>query len=286
MRAMTPASWRAYAGVKRDTACCRTAWRPGGTRTLVIKVGRTDYERMAARYDAGRALPHEWIQEWHNVLAPYVAGSRLPFVDLGSGTGIWSQALATWFCVPVIGIEPSEAMRSRAKDKGLPSQVCLVGGDAGRIPLKSGSCSHAWLSTVIHHIHDLRAAARELRRVLDDDGAVLIRNSFGDRLEGPQWLRYFPSARKLAGLRWPTVEATADAFRTAGFELDSLHRVSEVAAEDMSAYVERLRERANSTLALIGDEEFAVGLARLEDAARRAPRSQRVVDQRDLLVLR
>jgi ubiquinone/menaquinone biosynthesis C-methylase UbiE len=246
----------------------------------------TDYEKMAARYDAGRSLPLEWIEQWRAALTPYVEGSTLPVLDLGSGTGLWSDALTRWFDVSIVGVEPSDGMRGEALRKGLPSSIQVVGGRAERIPLKAQSCHCAWLSTVLHHIPDVRVCARELRRVLSLHGAVLIRNSFGDRLEGVHWLRYFPAAQRVAARRWPSVESTVEAFRSEGFDVDTLQSVSEIASEDLRSLYDRIRVRANSTLTLISDAQFKQGLERLKEAAGRARSAERVVDQRDLLVLR
>jgi ubiquinone/menaquinone biosynthesis C-methylase UbiE len=247
---------------------------------------RTDYERMAAAYDAGRALPLDQLDAWRVVLSRYVAGSGRPVLDLGSGTGLFSEALATWFDVVVVGVEPSEAMRREAATRRRLPNIIYVAGRAEWIPLEDGSCGCAWLSTVLHHITDLPACARELRRVLRDGDPVLIRNSFGDRLDDVHWLDFFPPAKRLAATRWPTVEQAAHAFSSAGFEVETLESVPEVIAPNLRAYHDRLRVRANSTLTLIDEHEFAEGLARLDRAASEQSGPEPVVDRRDLLVLR
>jgi ubiquinone/menaquinone biosynthesis C-methylase UbiE len=246
----------------------------------------TDYEGMATRYDRGRALPLEWLDEWRAILAPYLTQSDLPVLDVGSGTGLWAEVLTTWFQSSIVGVEPSRAMRREAVSKGLPSHIALVGGTAERIPLRDGTCSCAWLSTVLHHISDLRACARELRRVLRSEGVVLIRNSFGDRLDDVRWLDFFPPARDVAARRWPTVQATVEVFEAERFGLEAVHTVPEVVAGDLRGYYERIRVRANSTLTLISDEDFAHGLAQLENEADQSPQSGPVVDGRVLLVFR
>ncbi len=246
--------------------------------------GRTDYEQMAARYDAGRTLPHELLDSWRVALRPYVVPSTFPLLDLGSGTGLFSDALAGWFDTDVIGVEPSDAMRRKAASNRSSSRTTIIGGEAERIPLRKGSCSHAWVSTVLHHIPDLARCAAELRRVLSDQAPVLIRNSFGDRLDGIHWLRYWPSARRLAARRWPTVEATIEAFGSAGFELIELEDVGEVVAPNLHAYYDRMLVRANSTLVLIDDEDFARGLKKLQQAAREAAALEPITDRRSLLV--
>ena len=66
--------------------------------------------------------------------------SRLGVRNVGEGVGI-----------------AFDSLRARCR----PPNV--VGGDAARIPLADRSVDAAWLSTVIHHVPDLTAAARELR---------------------------------------------------------------------------------------------------------------------------
>jgi hypothetical protein len=142
------------------------------------------------------------------------------------------------------------------------------------------------VSTVLHHIRDLAGCARELRRVVADGGPVLLRNNFGDRLDDVRWLQYFPAARRLASQRWPTVDATAEAFATAGFSVEALHSVPEVIAPDLNAYYERIAVRASSTLTLIDDRDFEEGIEHLGRAAASDSGKEPVVDRRDLLVLR
>jgi SAM-dependent methyltransferase len=245
----------------------------------------TNYERIAEVYDAGRRLPLEWIDGWRELLDPFLSECALPVLDLGSGTGLWSEAFAAWFECDIVAVEPSAAMRREALEKRLPPQVLLVGGGGERIPLKDGSCVCAWLSTVVHHFSDVEACASELYRVVDSGGHVLIRNAFGDRLDGIHWLDFFPEARETASKRWPTVDATTRVFAAAGFEAERFGSVSEVIASDLHAYAERIRVRANSTLNVIDDEAFEAGIARLERFAAERPLEE-VVEQRDFLVLR
>ena len=87
---------------------------------------------------------------------------------------------------------------------------------------------------------------------------------------------------EIGALLFPTVEA----FAAAGFAFESLQPVPQVSAPGLQAAVERVRQRADSTLKPLPDEEFAQGLAALERAAAAEPTPTPVVDQLDLLVLR
>jgi SAM-dependent methyltransferase len=251
-------------------------------------MARIDYDRMASRYDRGRGLPPGGIEPWRAALSRYLEPPPvLPVLDLGSGTGEFARAFVGWFGVRVIGVEPAEGMRRQACSKGPAANVVYVGGDAERIPLRDGSCGCAWLSTVIHHIPDLRGCARELRRVLCAAAVVLIRSSFPGRHEHITLFRFFPGAGKIAE-KFPSVEETVDAFTAAGFAMEALESVPQVSAPSLRAFAERVRvgRHADSTLAPLGDAEFARGLARLEKAVAGETTPTPVVDRLDLLVLR
>jgi SAM-dependent methyltransferase len=246
---------------------------------------KTDYESMAQVYDRGRTFSLNQLAELRLVLTDYLEGEGLRVLDLGSGTGIFAEALAAWFDISVVGVEPSRAMRQKALGK-VAERVTYLGGEAEHIPLADHTCDLAWLSTVLHHVRDRVQCARELRRVLQAGGRVLIRSGFGDRLDGVRWLRYFPSAQSIAAGRWPTVESTAEVFATAGFEVEALHSIPEIVAPNLNAYYQRIAVRASSTLTLIDDDEFEQGIERLRQEAAAASGTEPVVDERDLLVLR
>jgi ubiquinone/menaquinone biosynthesis C-methylase UbiE len=249
-------------------------------------MARVDYDQMAASYDRGRGMPLEGLEGWRAALATYLPpASGLPVLDLGAGTGLFAAALVTWFDARVVGVEPSQEMRQQARRTRADARVAWVGGDAERLPLRDGSCGAAWLSTVIHHIGDLASCARELRRVLDPGGPVLIRSSFPGRHAGITLFRFFPGARKIAET-FPTVQATVAAFVTAGFAFETLQQVPQVSAPSLQVAMERVRLRADSTLKPLPDEEFAEGLAALKRAAAAETTPTPVIDHLDLLVLR
>jgi ubiquinone/menaquinone biosynthesis C-methylase UbiE len=247
-------------------------------------MARVDYDQMAASYDRGRALSLEGLEGWRAALAAYLPPpGDLPVLDLGAGTGVFAGAIATWFRVGVIAVEPSAGMRRQARRARPHPRVAWVGGRAERLPLRDGCCGGAWLSTVIHHLGDLPRCARELRRVLPAGSPVLIRSSFPGRHQGITLFRFFPGAGRIADT-FPTVEATVAAFQAAGFAFEALRQVPQMSAPSLRAAVERVRLRADSTLRPLPDREFAAGLAAMEAAAAEATPTP-VVDHLDLLVL-
>jgi SAM-dependent methyltransferase len=160
-------------------------------------MARIEYDdAAAAAFQASRHLPTAGLGRWRRAVARYLQprpGMRL--LDLGAGTGMWATAFTDWYGIDVIAVEPSEAMRARAVG------TRILAGHAGAIPLAGASVDGAWLSTVIHHIPDLRAAAAELRRVLHPGALVLIRSPFPGGHERIGYFRFFPEAGRRRGLR-------------------------------------------------------------------------------------
>src|SRR5918911_742976 len=78
-------------------------------------MSRIDYDGdIATVYDRGRAIPLDGLTAWRTALARYLPpASGLPVLDLGAGTGLFAVALAEWFGVEVIAVEPA-AMRRQA----------------------------------------------------------------------------------------------------------------------------------------------------------------------------
>jgi hypothetical protein len=82
---------------------------------------------------------------------------------------------------------------------------------------------------------------------------------------------------------FPTVPEVFEVFERAGFTSLSAEKVEQLLAHKLSDMVERVRQRADTTLEALSDEDFADGLARLEVAA--GTDEGPVLDSLDLLVL-
>ena len=232
----------------------------------------------AAAFAATRHLDRAGLTHWEATIRTQLRptpGQRV--LDLGSGTGMWASAFTDWYGVEVIAIEPSAAMRARSIHPDVRA------GHAGALPLDDASVDAAWLSTVVHHLPDLPAAAAELRRVLRPGAPVLIRSVFPGRHDGITQFRYFTEAIRVVDT-FPSVADVTTAFGAVGFELAALERVPQVAGASLELMAANMTRAAHSPLLLITDEEYAAGLARMRAAARTV--TGPVVDSLDLLVLR
>jgi ubiquinone/menaquinone biosynthesis C-methylase UbiE len=260
-------------------------------------VARISYdEQTAAAFTAVREIPRDGLSEWREAVRRHLRPSqRMTLVDVGAGTGAFSAAFADWFGLNVLAVEPSAAMRGQIPRT--PS-IRVLAGDASALPLADDSADAAWLSLVIHHVPDLEAAAREIRRVLRPGAPVLIRQGFPDRYEPSgglkqdriELVRWFPETARIANT-FPSLEATCDAFGAAGFRREALEQVRETYTTSLADFLGRVDtlRRADTTLRNLTEDEFLRGKERLrravrdaENAATPEPRSNWL----DLLVLR
>src|SRR5262245_62416675 len=121
---------------------------------------------------------------WAKVISSFIPKSQPATVlDLGCGTGRFTGLIAERFLVRVIGVDLSLGMLQRAASDVKQGDVYFSAASAESLPLSDNCCDLAWMSQVIHHVVDRQACARELHRVVKPDGAVIIRGTFGDRLD-------------------------------------------------------------------------------------------------------
>ena len=247
--------------------------------------GAVDYDGAMSRdFNAGRALSPDSLTVWRAAFEPYLAHAR-HIVDVGSGTGRFAVLMAEWFGALVIGVEPARGMRDVAVALGRHPRVSYVGGRAEQLPLRDQSSSVFVLSNVYHHIVDRGASARELQRVLPIGGRALIRGAFGDRLGEITLFDHFPEAKTVCE-QFPALEETVETFTASGFECEAVERIVQRTCGSLAELAARTRLRADTTLALMTDEAFAIRQAALDRAAALETEATPVVDTLDLLVLR
>lgn len=99
---------------------------------------------------------------------------RWTVADLGCGTGEATELLAP-FAAKVVGIdrEPSMLVAARARMAGA-GNVEFREGDLLALPAKAGEFDAAVLMLVLHHVTDVTAVLREVRRTLGPRGVLLV----------------------------------------------------------------------------------------------------------------
>lgn len=240
----------------------------------------------AAAYLRGRALPRETVVQWMALLTAEVSPGEVSAVlDLGCGTGRFSQPLADAFGADVLGTDPSVAMLAQARD-ACGSRVRLAAARGDAIPVRDRTFDAAFLSMVYHHLPAPAACTRELARVLREGGRVFVRNSTRETLDSVPYLRFFPEARDAV---WEMLPGRADlvaAFAAGGLVLAGHLTHPQVLATDWRAYAEKLRQRALSDLRRIPDAAFERGMREVDAFARDAAGADPPQEQIELFTFR
>jgi len=88
-------------------------------------------------------------------------------LDLGSGTGFYTDELAPFFG-RVVAVDLQPAMHRQYRERGMPANVQPVTGDAAALPFADGAFDAA-VSTMTFHESTTEEGLRDLYRVLADD---------------------------------------------------------------------------------------------------------------------
>jgi SAM-dependent methyltransferase len=223
------------------------------------------YEHVAARYDEDRDRfsipPDDVIPE---LLA---AQPTVRVLDLGCGTGRWLAAQRVHFdAAPVVwlGIDPSAAMLAEARAKGLTG---LTRAPAEDLPVGEATVDYVAASYCFHHVQDKERALEEIVRVLAAGAWFRMTNIDPTAADGWWVHQLFPETVAIDAARfWPPAHI-ADALEarhlTVDVELDA--SVEDLPAAQALADAER---RVVSELALLDDDAYERGIARLRTVAK------------------
>lgn len=252
--------------------------------------------QLAASYERGNELPARSLRAWAELIAGYaptgpgapavsdapaVPGARAvpgapavgaqpapAVLEVGAGTGMFCAALARALPAAIVtGVEPSQPMREQAAAHNAHPRVRYLDGSAERLPVPTAGFGLALLSRVVHHLPDRPAAARELARVLRPGGRLVIRTTVRERLDAPVY-RYWPQLLASDALRFPTEGELLADFGAAGFAVHQVRSYAQPVAADLRSWREQVAGRAQSKFLALSGEQFAAGLARLDEELR------------------
>jgi ubiquinone/menaquinone biosynthesis C-methylase UbiE len=227
-----------------------------------------DYDRVQhGAYAKARALRPDAIQDYMDVFADHLPSRRpLTVVDLGSGTGRFTPALAETYGGPVYGVEPAAAMRRAAETGSAHPRATYLAGEAAKIPLPDAIADLVLMFLSFHHVPDQAAATREIARVAKPGGRVILRSTFKERIPDHWWRSFFPRSHAIEEAMFPSSAEARALFEAAGFvTVETVFR--EVPFErDLGEAVEKLRLRAVSTFEHMTDQELDEGFARIDAA--------------------
>ena len=246
----------------------------------------TDYDRteIPSGYDRARDHGPEVLALWMNAVAAQVADQSITrILDLGCGTGRFTEGLAARFNAEVVGLDPSEKMLAVARAKQRDSRVQYQVGRAEKIPLPAESVDLVFMSMSYHHFGDPVAAARECHRVLTPDGIVFIRNGTRDRIPEYPYVPFIAASWPILERDLPSIDELRATFERAGLRMSSSQIIRQTIAPNWNAYAEKLEANGDSVLAKLSKHDFDEGIAAVKRYAE-TDGNKPVVEPIDVLI--
>jgi ubiquinone/menaquinone biosynthesis C-methylase UbiE len=226
-----------------------------------------DSTSVPERYHSSRALTSADVDRWVGLVQEVLPrADRTLLIDLGCGTGRFTVPLAEHLGVSVIGVDPSQKMLQEAARHSRSRHIAYREGSAEAIPLGANVAALIFMSNAIHHVTSLDNALQEMWRVLQPHGIVFIRNYSLENLPSLPYLQFFPEAMHISRtMLWPRT-TLVEHFTARNFAQLSQGTVHQEASPDVESYFRKIESRAYSDLALISDEAFDRGIARMKEA--------------------
>jgi ubiquinone/menaquinone biosynthesis C-methylase UbiE len=239
-------------------------------RTSQPAVGPVDYDRSQFQHQAyatGRALSAGAIASYMRTFAEHLPSRRpLTGIDLGSGTGRFTPALAETLGGPVYGVEPSDRMRAVAQAQSAHPQVHYLAGEGAQIPRPDASADFVLMFLSFHHMPDQAAAAAEIARVLKSGGRVILRSTFKERIPNHWWRGFFPRSQAIEEAMFLSTDETRALFEAAGFLTLGLVQREIPFEGEIAGEVAKLKLRAVSVFEHMTEDELAEGFAAIDAA--------------------
>ena len=221
-----------------------------------------DYNAIAEVYDAHRRGRGPFMPA---LVRPAQESKAKRVLELGSGTGNSARAFLEAYPCKLTGIDRAPRMLARARVKDIPAR--WVNANATGLPFADGSFDFVFGVLMLHLNVDVAPVLAECYRVLRR-GRVAFVTAPHEFIRDHVLNTYFPSFARIDLERFQSEESISEAMGKAGFtEVRSEITKREPEPVDQ-AYVDKAANYFITTLRLIPEDEFTVGLERLRaDAA-------------------
>lgn len=220
-----------------------------------------------------------------DTVARYLPNRPDTILDLGCGTGRFSDPLAVRFGATVIGLDPSAKMLGEAKSKPMRGAVRLVRAAGEAIPLAANTIDLMFTSMAYHHFHDATCVVQECRRVSRLSAIAFVRTGVRDRIEQYAYVPFIPATRPLLLSGLPSVEQIARTFASVGFSMVFAGTVVQEVASTYREYAEKLSAGGDSVLASLDPDDLDSGIDAIRRHAARVDPAP-VTEPIDILVFR
>lgn len=229
-----------------------------------------NYDKIAPSYDQRYTVhAYDGIRVALLSLAAKIGGGRI--LEVGCGTGHWLAELepvARWVC----GLDLSPSMLQQARQQ--KDDIPVTCGHASDLPFADAVFDLVFCVNAFHHFEHPRYFVTEARRLLRAGGALAI-VGMDPHLNRDRWFiyNYFEGTYETDLSRFPSSGTILEWMVTAGFDSVEWHVAEHIVQPQVDRSVLNhpiLQKSGTSQLALLTDEAYATGIARMEAALRKA----------------
>jgi ubiquinone/menaquinone biosynthesis C-methylase UbiE len=224
----------------------------------------TYYQAIAPEYVRHRRVHPAVLR---SLISTGELGPASLVLDVGCGTGNYLLALSEIIGCDCWGIDPSDAMLAEAQSRLTNSHLFCAPMERTGLPV--GWFDFVFAVDVVHHLAEPAPAFHECRMVLRPGGNLCLVTESTEMLRRREpHATYFPDAVEIELARYPSVVALRSELNAEGFaELQELEVELHAELSDIEPY----RTKVHSSLQLISNSAFDVGLKRLEHDLRSGP---------------
>ena len=207
--------------------------------------------------------------------------SSISVLDLGCGTGGFTLALHTLTGARVVGMDISLRLLHYGARKPGGQDLGWIQGQAESLPFPEATFARVLLSLVLHQLANRAQALREIARILQPGGLVIIRTITPEAVRRRVPFRFFPTVADIEAARMPTSSAIEGLLGEAGFTMLQSEVVERHKALEFQAVLAEFQARPSASA--LTTEEFSQGLAAMRGEWQR--QAGRVVDPRPTLFM-
>lgn len=230
---------------------------------------RVNYDQISGIYDQRyQAGGPAGIAECLCELVHQIGGRRV--LEVGCGTGYWLAQLPNGGIR--CGLDYSTRMLDKARQRD--DSLRLVRGTADRLPFDQSAFDFVFCVHALHHFDDPATFIHETCRVIRTGGVLAIIGMDPQR-EPDQWYLYdyFPGTREMDRSRYPSGDVILHWMETAGFVRCERRLAARIEHDFVGSRVLNdpiLQKNGTSQLALLTEEAFENGMARIRETLRLA----------------
>jgi len=219
-----------------------------------------NYDQISTTYDNVRQADLDLVI--HIAREASITESSV-VLDIGCGTGNYADLLQRLTIACVFGVEPSEGMLTKARQKN--PNLDIKQSDAEHLPFESNTFDFIYMTDVIHHIPHIDIMFAEVYRILKPVGKVCVVTQSHSQIDKRPITGFFPATAAVDKQRYPDIPQIVSAAIDQNLRFlksESQNEGKPIILDE--AFLTLVKSKGYSMLRLISDNDYQVGLEHLE----------------------